>query len=139
MAQKSRQSSPAVRYTVVALGVVVVLLGLVSTRQANAGHPEPRTDLSNVTVAPAARYAQWPRIARVYEMAAEVPQVLDGLYCHCDCSKHSGHRSLLACFQDDHGADCDVCLHEATLAHGMTSEGRSLKEIRRAIDEFYAR
>lgn len=139
MAKKSRQSSPVVRYTVVALGVVVVLLGLVSTRQANAGHPEPRTDLTGVTVAPASRYEQYPRIARIYAMAAEVPQVLDGLYCHCDCSKHSGHRSLLACFQDDHGAGCDVCLHEASLAHQMTTEGRSLKEIRRAIDEFYAR
>jgi hypothetical protein len=72
-------------------------------------------------------------------MAADIPQVLDGLYCHCDCSNHSGHRSLLTCFQDDHGAACDVCLTEAALAFRMTGEGRSLKEIRKAVDDLYRR
>lgn len=137
--QKQQKASPAIRYTVVALGVVVLLLGLATTRTANAHHPDPRADVSVLTVESASRYASYPRIAEVYEMAAAIPQVLDGLYCHCDCSKHSGHRSLLTCFQDDHGAACDVCLTEAALAFNMTSEGRSLKEIRRAVDDLYRR
>jgi hypothetical protein len=135
--RKQPQSSPVVRYTVIALGVIALLLGLAVTRQASADHPEPREDLTGVTVASSSRYADSPRIARVYEMAAAVPHVLDGLYCHCECSKHSGHRSLLDCFRDDHGAGCDVCLHEAQLAYEMSSEGKSLKEIRAAIDDFY--
>jgi hypothetical protein len=88
-------------------------------------------------VAPAARYAAYPRIAEVYAMAAQIPHVLDGIYCYCDCSKHSDHRSLLTCFQDDHGAACDVCLTEAALAFRMVGEGRSLKEIRKAVDDLY--
>jgi hypothetical protein len=124
----------------VALGVVALVLGLATTPQANAvEHPDPRTDITAAGVASSSRYAEYPRIAAVYEMAAEIPEVLDGLYCHCDCSLHSGHRSLLDCFHDDHGAGCDICLDEAALAHRMTAEGRSLKEIRRAVDELYAR
>ena len=81
---------------------------MATTRTANAHHPDPRDDLSALTVASSSRYASYPRIAEVYDMAAEIPHVLDGLYCHCDCSKHSNHRSLLTCFQDDHGAGCVV-------------------------------
>ena len=137
--QPRKQASPLIRYSVIALAVVVLLLGLATTRTANAHHPDPRGDLSAVTVESSSRYASYPRIAEVYDMAAEIPHVLDGLYCHCDCSKHSNHRSLLTCFQDDHGAGCDVCLTEAALAHRMTNEGRSLKEIRQAVDDLYRR
>ena len=137
--QSTQQVSPLIRYTVGALAVVVLLLGLATTRTANAHHPDPRSELSALTVESSSRYASYPRIAEVYDMAAEIPHVLDGLYCHCDCSKHSNHRSLLTCFQDDHGAGCDVCLTEAALAHRMTNEGRSLKEIRQAVDDLYRR
>lgn len=133
------QPSPAVRYTVIGMGVVVLLLGLATTRKANAHHPASRNGVTSSAVAPSARYAAVPAIAAVYDMAAQIPEVLDGLYCHCDCSKHSGHRSLLTCFGDDHGAGCDVCLGEAELAFGMTREGRSLKDIRLAVDRLYGR
>jgi len=131
------QASPVVRYSVIALGVVVLGLGLATLRR-DGRHPDPRADLSTVVVAPADRYASYPEVAQVYAMAAEIPHVLDGLYCHCDCSRHSGHRSLLDCFRDDHGAGCDICLHEAAIAYQLTLEGRSLKEIRRAIDAEYS-
>ncbi|MGH7699505.1 MAG: PCYCGC motif-containing (lipo)protein, partial [Gemmatimonadales bacterium] len=55
-------------------------------------------------------------------------------YCHCDCSKHSGHRSLLTCFESDHGAYCDICMGEAILAARLAAEGRTLDAIRSAID-----
>lgn len=133
------QVSPVVRYTVIGMGVVVLLLGLATTRTANAHHPAPRDGITAITVAPSARYASMPSIAAVYDKAAQIPAVLDGLYCHCDCSLHSNHRSLLTCFEDDHGAGCDVCLGEAELAFGMAGEGRSLKEIRAAVDDLYGR
>lgn len=128
---------PAIRYVVVGLAVLAAGLALVAMRGANDPHPAPRGGLTAADVAPASRYAAYPRIAEVYEMAAQIPGVLDGLYCHCDCSKHSDHRSLLTCFQDDHGAACDVCLTEAALAYRMTTEGQSLKEIRAAVDGLY--
>jgi hypothetical protein len=136
---RQQKSSPVVRYAVSALAVVVLLLGLATTRTANAHHPDPRADASSLPVDASSRYAAYPRIAQVYDMAAEIPDVLDGLYCHCDCSLHSNPRSLLTCFQSDHGAACDVCLTEAALAFRMNGEGRSLKEIRKAVDDLYRR
>jgi hypothetical protein len=104
---------------------------------ATGHHPEPRANLTGATVMPASRYLQYARVREVYSQAAEIASVLDGLYCHCDCSKHSGHRSLLTCFESDHGAACDICLSEAVIAYRMTKAGRSLDEIREAIDELY--
>src|SRR5690606_28899671 len=48
--QNQQKASPAIRYTVVTLGVVVLLLGLATTRTANAHHPDPREDMSVLTV-----------------------------------------------------------------------------------------
>jgi len=100
-------------------------------------HPDPRPEITGETVLPASRYVGYARGSAVYQQAAEIAAVLDGLYCYCDCSRHSGHRSLLTCFESDHAAACDVCLTETTLAHRMTRDGSSLDEIRDAIDELY--
>jgi hypothetical protein len=42
--------------------------------------------------------------ARAYKIAHEIPEVLDQLYCYCECDKHLSHRSLLSCFIDSHAA-----------------------------------
>ena len=39
-----------------------------------------------------------------YEVAREIPDVLDRLYCYCGCDRSVGHRSLLSCYTDNHGA-----------------------------------
>ena len=120
-------------------GLVVLLVAALGARlaladDALAHHPDPRADATEVVVMPAATFAAWPGVAAVYDEARQIPQVLDGLYCHCDCSQHSGHRSLLSCFQDEHGAGCDICLAEAHMAHRMTMDGATLKEIRQQVD-----
>ncbi len=43
-------------------------------------------------------------VARAYQVAREIPEVLDKLYCHCQCIENSGHLSNLSCFVDRHGA-----------------------------------
>jgi hypothetical protein len=100
-------------------------------------HPEPRPGITGATVIPASRYIEYARVSAVYTQAREIASTLDGLYCHCDCSKHSGHRSLLTCFESDHGAACDICLSEASIAYRMLKDGSTLEEIRAAIDELY--
>ena len=114
--------------------VLVVVWRVAGPRDAHASHPQPREGITAEKVVAASRYASDPKIARIYEMAAQAPQVLDGLYCHCECSKHADHRSLLTCFESDHGAMCDICLGEAEMAYKMSQEGKSLEEIRAAID-----
>jgi hypothetical protein len=39
---------------------------------------------------------------RAHEVARAIPDVLDQLYCYCQCDKHAGHKSLLSCYTDGH-------------------------------------
>jgi len=39
-----------------------------------------------------------------HQVAREIPDILDQLYCYCECDKHMGHKSLLSCFTDGHAA-----------------------------------
>lgn len=43
-------------------------------------------------------------VARAYQIAREIPEVLDELYCYCFCIENHGHRSNLSCFVDSHAA-----------------------------------
>jgi len=41
---------------------------------------------------------------RAYEVAREIPEVLDGLYCYCRCRENFGHKNLLSCYVDTHAS-----------------------------------
>jgi hypothetical protein len=79
------------------------------------------------------------KIETAYQVAQDIPDVLDHLYCYCQCDKHAGHKSLLSCYTDNHAANCDVCVNEAMDAAKMIKQGYELKEIRRQIDRKYSR
>jgi hypothetical protein len=120
----------------VAAGLLVVAL-VAGPRGGGSHHPMPRMDAHSMHVMPAARYATMPGVAEVYEWAAEIPGVLDGIYCYCECLTNFGHYSLLDCFIDDHAAACDICLREAILAYEMTGRGDALDAIRQEVDRRY--
>lgn len=120
---------------VAALLVVALVAG--PRGDSTSHHPMPRIDAHTMGVMPAARYAGSPGVADVYEMAAEIPAVLDGIFCYCQCLTNFGHYSLLECFINDHAAACDICMREAILAYQMTSQGQSLDQIRQAVDQQY--
>lgn len=44
------------------------------------------------------------KTALAYQVAKEIPEILDQLYCYCECDKHAGHVSLLSCYTDSHAA-----------------------------------
>lgn len=84
----------------------------------------------------------------IYALAAQVKDVLPWIPCYCGCGESAGHDSNLNCFidevkedgsvvWDDHGTRCGVCLDIAVESAKMKSEGKSLTEIRNAIDEKY--
>lgn len=97
-------------------------------------HPTPRPGITAAKVVPESLVPRTPGANEAYAAAREAAATLDGVYCYCDCSKHAGHRSLLTCFESDHGSHCDVCMGEAMLASGMAARGQSLTDIRAAID-----
>ena len=111
--------------------------GLLVTTRAGGRvvHPEPRPGVTAERVLPASTVLNTPGAAEAYAAARQAPQVLDGVHCYCECAKHLGHRSLLTCFETDHGAQCDICMGEAVLAARLASQGGSLDEVRRAIDQ----
>lgn len=134
--QKGWKDSGPVWFGGAALLLAVLILPTVSLSAADH-HPDPREHIAHDHVAPAAQYAAYPRVARTYAMVAEIPHVIDGIYCYCACSEHSGHYSLLDCYKDAHAARCDICLSEASMAHRMNQEGMPLEDIREAIDRLY--
>lgn len=121
---------------IVAGAAAVALVGLlVASRSGPAArHPDPRPGITAALVLPPEVVPNWPGAREAYAAARSAPGVLDGVYCHCDCAKHFGHRSLLTCFESDHGSRCDICMGEAMLATRMAAGGSSLLQIRRAID-----
>jgi len=113
------------------------VVGLVVTQRAGGlvMHPEPRPGVTAAQVLPPRMVLHTPGAGDAYAAARSAPQVLDGVHCYCECAKHFGHRSLLTCFESDHGSRCDICIGEATLAMRLASQGSSLDDIRHAIDQ----
>jgi hypothetical protein len=138
LARERRRRNRA--WTVAGVSVAALVVGSMAVNRGNAPrahHPDPRAASEQTTVVPSARYAPYPRVAQTYEMAAAVPMILDGLYCYCDCAEHSGHHSLLDCFNSDHAARCDVCMSEAVIAYEMHQNGAALDAIRAEVDRTY--
>ncbi len=44
------------------------------------------------------------RVKKAYQVAKDIPWVLDSIYCYCHCDVFSKHKSLLSCYVDDHAA-----------------------------------
>ena len=64
------------------------------------GPSVPRRE-TRATLDPA-RFVGKARLA--HQVAREIPEVLDQLYCYCGCDRHGGHTSLLSCYTDGHAA-----------------------------------
>lgn len=46
------------------------------------------------------------RVRKAYQVAKEIPWVLDSIYCYCRCEESPAfrHKSLLSCYVDNHAA-----------------------------------
>ena len=62
-------------------------------------------------------------------------KVVDGIRCQCGCSALEGKYSLLSCYEaDGMAAHCQICQNEGRLAYRLHKQGKTLDEIRAAID-----
>ena len=43
-------------------------------------------------------------VREAYQIARDIPEVLDDLYCYCLCRENFGHKNLLTCYVDNHAA-----------------------------------
>lgn len=108
---------------------------LASLPSVRGGHPDPRPGITAAKVLPDSEVKQ--KYKDAYAAARELPEVMDGIFCHCDCAAHKGLRSLLSCFESAMPQSCGICLGEARLARRLHLRGDSLAAIRVAVDKTY--
>ena len=101
-------------------------------------HPTPRPGIDASKVVPAARLSDTPRVAVAFDEVRKIPSIVDGIRCHCGCAGAEGFYSLLSCFEGDGMARmCDICRGQGRLAFRLHNSGKTLDEIRAAIDDRY--
>ena len=107
--------------------------------RATASNPAPALGqlIENRPVLSPALFSGKKKVA--YQYAAEIPKVLDSLFCYCYCKKNHNHKNLLTCFTSMHGSKCDICLNEVIYAHELYEDGLSLDEIVVAVDKKFYR
>ena len=122
-----------------AAGKAVVLVGLLpsgvvaSPLRDRFRHPEPRPDVTGGQVLPSGEVS--PHVAELFDGIRRIPHIADGIGCHCGCGAMPDMRSLLSCYEGIGMSQfCVICEGEGRLAVSMNAEGKSLDEIRAAID-----
>ncbi len=100
------------------------------------GYPVPPGGETRPTLSPALFRG---KVARAYNAAKEISEVLDQIYCYCDCELNFGHKSNLTCFVDRHGSQCDICINEALDAYHYAQNGLTVDEIKIKIDKKYGK
>ena len=78
-----------------------------------------------------------PKAQAAYQVAKEIPQILEQLPCFCGCDMHFGHKNNLYCFSDMHGSACDMCEDIAITAGDLRKKGYSVAKIKEIITQKY--
>ena len=74
-----------------------------------------------------------------YIVAHQNPRLLAQLWCYCGCDRTNGHRCLLDCYRDYHGATCAICAGEALEANQLFNQGSPVEQIRYALRARFSR
>lgn len=88
-----------------ALGQAESVAEKAAPTQSEAAKPEipPATQTASLpTTLPPDMFTGPAREA--YQVATQIPEVLNELNCHCGCKQSQGHANLLHCFTDGHAA-----------------------------------
>ena len=112
--------------------------GRAGARAASAGpHPTPRPGIDASRLPPPEALDDAPDARTAFDQVRQIPEIVDGIRCQCGC----GDRlySLLSCYE---GAEamalhCAVCQGQGRLAYRLHRAGKTLDEIRAAIDDRY--
>ncbi len=77
-------------------------------------------------------------VREAYKVAQDNPDLLVQLHCYCGCDRTNGHKNLLDCYRDYHGASCAICTGEALEARKLFDQGASIEAIRAALRARFA-
>ncbi|MFA5838257.1 MAG: PCYCGC motif-containing (lipo)protein [Bellilinea sp.] len=134
---------PALMLTV--LGIVTVLLAACSP---NGGGAAGDLKMAPMADMPAEVQDAAVTVREAYQFAAANPDVLQNLPCYCGCGP-MGHTSNYSCYVqsaegkeivfDTHALGCGICVDITQDAMRMLRDGKTMPEIRAAIDADYSR
>jgi hypothetical protein len=103
-------------------------------------HPEPREGITSekvLSVEALEKFKKKEKMLACFESARAYPQFFDGVACACSCgAKHGTHRSLLSCYETLQPTGCGACQEEGELVGKLAKEGKTLAEIRAAVDKW---
>ena len=140
----NKMNKKIIHFTVAILFIAVLSAGWIAfeKHEPKLSNPYSQVDMNGYPVPPGgeARPILSPALfsgkaARAYKAAKEIPQVLDKIYCYCDCELNFGHKSNLTCFVDNHASQCDICINEALDAYYYAQKGLTVEEIKIKIDK----
>ena len=77
-------------------------------------------------------------VKQAYLIAESDPALLAQLHCWCGCDRTDGHKNLLDCYRDTHGAHCAICTGEAIEAEKLAAQGMPVEKIRDALRDRFA-
>ena len=100
-------------------------------QQVPAYHSAPPKGTLPATL-PASGFAD-PLTKKAYAVAAKLKPVLYQLPCYCHCDQAAGHTSLLSCYRDLHGSECEICKKEVFYAYEQSRRGKTAPQIRAGI------
>jgi hypothetical protein len=101
-------------------------------------HPKPRPGITSAKMMSAEQLAG-KRAADAFEGVRAIPEIADGIRCHCGCAELPDFYSLLTCYEGPKAMalSCPICQGEGRMAARMHKEGATLDEIRAALDAKY--
>jgi len=98
-------------------------------------HPDPRPGIDASGVLPPEELTTVPGAVAVFDKIREIPQIADGVLCHCGCDHGERYPSLLVCYgQGGMARWCEICQGEGNLIYRLHKAGKSLDQIRTAVD-----
>jgi hypothetical protein len=102
------------------------------------GHPDPRPGITGAKVLAKEQLGSSTHLIPLFDAIRAIPQIVDGIRCNCGCAEMVGFYSLLSCYEGEGMAQvCPICQGQGRVVTRMHKEGKTLDEIRVAIDAQY--
>jgi hypothetical protein len=103
-------------------------------------HPTPRPGITAANVLKEDELKDARDAVEAFNEVRQIPEIVDGIRCYCGCADNEGYYSLLSCYERPSGMAkmCDKCQGQGRYAFRLHRSGKSLDEIRAAIDARYS-
>ena len=117
------------QFIVSALAAMAVVLTAPNSARADARriskrgpHPKPRPGITAAKMMTAEQLAG-KRAADAFEGVRAIPEIADGIRCHCGCADLPDYYSLLTCYEGPKAMAlaCPICQGEGRMAARMSS------------------